>query len=128
MVGDTIDILDAKILNFGVEFTAVATFDTNKVALLNSVVKVLKENLASDSKFEIGEPVYISDIFRLINLVPGVVDTVEVKLLPRVGGDYSDMDLDLEDMIDADGRVLTPPDNVIMEMKFPFKDIVGIIK
>ncbi len=60
--------------------------------------------------------------------MPGVLDTIEVNLVPRIGGDYSDLDLVLEDMLDADGRVLTPPDNVILEMKFPFRDIIGIIK
>tara|TARA_R110000824_G_scaffold109740_6_gene257575 strand:+ start:2944 stop:4749 length:1806 start_codon:yes stop_codon:yes gene_type:complete len=127
MVGDTIDILDAKILNFGIEFTAVATSDANKTAVLDAVVAQIRNNVTA-SKFEIGEPFYLSDLYRTINLVDGVLDTIDVRLLTRVGGAYSDVDLELDSLIDHDGRVLTPPDNVILELKSPFKDIVGIIK
>ena len=127
MINDTIDILDAKVLNFGIEIVAVAERGSNKVNVLDKIVARIKEEVA-DVAYEIGEPLYISDLFRTINLVPGVLDTIEVNLVPRIGGDYSDLDLVLEDMLDADGRVLTPPDNVILEMKFPFRDIIGIIK
>jgi len=127
MVNDTIDILDARILNFGVEFNLIADQSANKTALLDSCVRRLKEALA-DNKYEIGEPVYLSDVYKILNLTPGVVDTTDVRLLARIGGEYSDLDLILEDLLDADGRVLTPPDNVIMEMRFAFKDIVGIIR
>ena len=127
MVNDTIDILDARILNFGIEFNLIANKSANKTAVLDNCVRRLKEFLA-DNKYEIGEPVYLSDVYKILNLTPGVVDTTDVRLLARIGGEYSDLDLILEDLLDADGRVLTPPDNVIMEMKFPFKDIVGIIR
>jgi len=127
MVGDTIDILDARILNFGIEFTVIADSSANKTNVLDRCTRAIKEAIA-DVPYEIGEPVYISDLFKVLNFVDGVTDTVEVRLLSRIGGDYSDLDLILDDMIDADGRVMTPPDNVIMEMKFPFRDIVGIIR
>jgi hypothetical protein len=127
MVGDTIDILDARILNFGIEFTVIADSSANKTNVLDRCTRAIKEAIA-DVPYEIGEPVYISDLFKVLNFVDGVTDTVEVRLLSRIGGNYSDLDLILDDMIDADGRVMTPPDNVIMEMKFPFRDIVGIIR
>jgi hypothetical protein len=38
MISDTIDILDAKIVNLGIEFTAIATMEANKFDVLNDAV------------------------------------------------------------------------------------------
>ena len=77
---------------FGIEIISVAERGSNKVNVLDKIVARLKEEVA-DVAYEIGEPLYISDLFRVINLVPGVLDTIEVNLIPRIGGDYSDLDL-----------------------------------
>ena len=89
MVGDTIDILDARILNFGIEFTVIADSSANKTNVLDRCTRAIKEAIA-DVPYEIGEPVYISDLFKVLNFVDGVTDTVEVRLLSRIGGNYSD--------------------------------------
>jgi hypothetical protein len=127
MINDTIDILDAKIINFGVEFTAITAKDANKIGILDTVTRLLKENFAS-VKMEIGEPLYVSDIYKIINLIPGVIDTIDIKIVEKVGGSYSDVDINLKSLLSADGRTITVPDNVILELKFPTRDIKGILK
>ena len=61
MISDTIDILDAKIINLGIEFTAIASLEANKFDVLNDAILQLSETY--DKKFEIGEPFYVLQIF-----------------------------------------------------------------
>jgi len=57
-----------------------------------------------------------------------VVDTVSVKLFQKEGGDYSPTQFDLDAQISADGRYVSVPQNVIMEIKYPSADIKGSVK
>ena len=57
----------------------------------------------------------------------GVVDTKRVDVIRRLGADYSTVRFDLNAAKSADGRYITVPQNVIMEIKFPDTDIKGAI-
>ena len=127
MVNDTIDILPAKILNFGIKFTLITSIGSNKTAILDSAVSLLREEFAL-VKMDIGENFNISEVYKTLNFLPGVADTIDVRVYTQAGGKYSDVDINVEDLIDADGRVVVVPQNVILEIKDPFRDIVGIIK
>ena len=126
MVNDTLDILDAKIVNIGINFVIVGDASANKFALLASAVGAL--TVFYNKKMEIGEPFYITDIYNQLNKIDGVVDTVSVKLFQKEGGDYSPTQFDLDAQISADGRYVSVPQNVIMEIKYPSADIKGSVK
>ena len=72
MINDTIDILDAKILNIGVEFSIIADLESNKFETLNNAIS----ELTSYFNFtrEIGESIFITDITKVIKDTDGVVD------------------------------------------------------
>ena len=57
-----------------------------------------------------------------------VVDTVSVKVRQKFGNVYSQTRFNLEKATSPDGRFISVPDNVIMEVKFPAQDIRGNIK
>ena len=63
----------AKIINLGIEFTAISTLDSNKYDVFNSAVSTLSQ-IYSNKKFEIGEPFYVTNIYNDLNELPGVVD------------------------------------------------------
>ena len=65
MINDTMDILDAKIANIGIEFKALAFPGTNKYDLLNEAVTTLQ--IAFDKTFYIGEPFLITDVYQTLN-------------------------------------------------------------
>ena len=125
MINDTIDILDTKIVNIQITFTIVADLESNKYDVLN------KANLAVASfyaqKSEIGEPFFITDIYSLLNNIPGVVDTTQVGILRISGGLYSNTRFDIDAAISPDGRFINVPENVILELKYPHDDIRGSV-
>jgi hypothetical protein len=77
---------------------------------------------------EIGEPIIITDIFKALKDVREVVDVVEVRIINKVAGAYSQVVFDIAQNTSADGRVITPPQTHILELKYPNLDIVGTIK
>jgi hypothetical protein len=126
MVNDTIDILDAKIINLGIEYTV----KVEQGASRYDVVTVCN-NLVRDyyrSAREIGEHVFVTDVYKLLNSVRGVIDTIDVKIVSKVGSQYSDVYLDINSNLSSDGTKLFIPNDCIAEFKFPSTDIKGIVK
>ena len=126
MLNDTIDIIDAKIVNYGIDFEVVGDLETNKFEILNNCNLALI-NFFSDT-FEIGESVSITDVYNILNQVNGVVDTTSVDIVIKTGINYSETRFNVARAISADGRFISVPSNVIMEIKFPATDIIGSVK
>jgi hypothetical protein len=55
------------------------------------------------------------------------VDVVGVKIVPKVGGTYSDLNFDIDRYTSSDKRYINVPVNVVMELKFPNVDIKGTV-
>ena len=125
-INDTVDIMDAKVVNFGIEFSVVTSQNFNSTDVMSSAVFELQDYY-SDQLY-IGEPIYISEIYRRLNRVNGVVDVNNVKVFIRSGGIYSPNFLDLDDIMSRDGTYYKTPKNVIFELKYPNLDIRGVIK
>ena len=126
MINDTIDILDAKIINIGINFKVLPELDVNRYELLETCVQKLKDEYLN-IKFNVGEAVYISEIYKLLNEVPGVVDTMEVELFNTVGGLYSNYRFNINSNLSDDGRFLVVPEGAAAEVLFPSTDIVGAV-
>ena len=127
MINDTVDILDAKIVNVGIEFEVVAAEEVNKFEVLDSATTALVNAFGSRTMF-IGERFYITDVFTALNKVRGVADTAKVKLVSKRGTNYSSSTLNIDQFMSLDGRYLSVPDNVILEIKFPRIDIRGTVR
>ena len=78
--------------------------------------------------YDLGEPLYITDIYNVINDTPGVVDVVSVKISNKSGGDYSEAAYSIDDNLSPDGRMLVTPEDAVIELKYPNKDIKGTIR
>tara|TARA_R110002033_G_scaffold161964_1_gene198604 strand:- start:117 stop:779 length:663 start_codon:yes stop_codon:yes gene_type:complete len=126
MINDTVDILDAKIVNIGIEFEVVSSEEVNKYEVLDSAIMALREKFSN--KMFIGERFYVTDVYTELNKVRGVVDTVDVKLVSKRAGRYSDSSININQFMSVDGRYLSVPDNVILEIKYPKIDIKGTVK
>lgn len=125
MMNDTIDILDAKIVNIGVDFQIIPELEKNKYAVLTEARNSV-QNLFN-IRPNIGEPIFINDIMKAIKNTIGVLDVVSVNVVNKVGGNYSDVSYNMEDNLSADGRYIMFPENVIWELKFSDIDIKGVI-
>ena len=125
MISDTIDILDAKIVNIGIDFEVIADEETNRFQLLSDCTSAVRGVFAV-SPF-IGEPFYLTDIYSALNKVKGVIDTKRVNITRKLGANYSPIRFDIGGSTSADGRYLSVPTNVVLELKFPNSDIKGAI-
>ena len=126
MINDTIDILDAKIINIMVDFEIVANLDFEKEVVLGNAIARLRRYFSM--KYDIGESIIISDIYNQLNKVRGVSDTTRVKLTNINSAGYSSVGYNIDDNISADERVLFCPKNAIFEVKRLYKDVRGVVK
>jgi len=125
MINDTLDILDAIIVNFGVEYRLISDYDSNKYTVLKNANSALTAHFSRTR--DIGEPVYITDIYKVLNGVKGVVDVLDVQIVSKTGGIYSSTGYDFEAKLSNDGRYIVGDPSVIFELKYPNVDIQGSI-
>jgi len=125
MMNDTIDILDGKIVNYGIEFELVGKLGVNQNELLADAIERLKDKFSKIQSF--GEPLYISEIYKILNDMEDVIDTKNVIITDKTGQNYSSFFYDLEKATSDDGRFVFVPDDVVLELKFPDEDITGVI-
>lgn len=125
MINDTVDILDAKIVNLSIKFSVVADMEVDNSEVLRNCISNLQIEY-SKTKF-IGEAFFISDIYTVLKNTPGVNDVKNVKVEQKNGLDYSDVFFDINRFMSRDGRYIEAPKNVIFEIRFPNSDIYGEI-
>lgn len=126
MLNDVIDILDAKIINYGIDFEINVTRDSNPNDVINRVISKLSKDYNVTSY--IGEPIYLSNLYNIINKVDGVSDVKKVKIYNKSGGVYSASSVNFDDLLSRDGTFYKAPKNVIFELKFVNADIRGVAK
>ena len=126
MIHDTVDILDGNIINVGIDFRVVIDKSANKFDILDTATT----KLVSLFKIlpDIGESLTISSVYSTLNNIAGVVDTVDVTVVNKTGGLYSDISYDILGNLSADGRFVEFPEDFIWEIKIPLSDIRGSIQ
>ena len=126
MVNDTIDILDGKIINIGIEFEIVADTNMNKYEVLTTCINTLSEKYSEP--LYLGEPLYITEVYTTLNKIIGVVDTKFVKIVSKSGADYpSGFSINIAQITSPDGRYVSAPRNAAFQIKLPQKDIKGAV-
>ena len=80
------------------------------------------------TRYYIGEPLYIGEIYKVLKSVPGVLDVVKVKITNKDGSQYASTYFDINSNMSPDGSYLIAPANAIFEIKFPEADIKGKIR
>ncbi len=126
MINDTIDILDAYIINLGIEFSVdvPATADRNKV--MAECLMRLQNEFAEG--FFIGEHFIISNIYAALKSVQDVLDVVNVNIINKTGNQYSNIIYSINHNLSPHGNQLMCPKNAIFEIKFPAVDIKGKVR
>ena len=127
MINDTVDILDAKIVNLGIQYLVQSDSITNSSDLM-SLINLRLSNHFDVNKQDIGESFSISSIFNVINSTMGVEDVIKVKVSQKTGSAYSDVMFDLESATSADGRIIYAPENVVFEVAITDVDIEGTVR
>ena len=126
MINDTVDILDAFIINIGINFVVRAETNVDKFKVLNDCVDALATEFATP--MFIGESLLYSKIYNILNNVSGVNDTVKVQIVNKNSANYSNVFFSIQDNVSPDGDSLVTPKNAILELKFPEVDIKGKLR
>lgn len=125
MMSDQIDIFDARIINIGFNYKYNIESGYSKTQVQADVNAAVRELFAE--KLYIGEPVYVTKLYQTINRVQGVVDTLKVTPLIKQSSNYSNLGLEIDEILSKDGTYLKCPKNCVFEIKFPDQDLKGTI-
>jgi hypothetical protein len=125
MINDTIDILDAKVVNLAIEYEAMIDREENKFGALDIINSRLSAYYSN--KFDIGEPFMLSDIYSVLKEIPFVLDVRDIKVSLQTGAQYSNTSFDIKRNTSSDGRLIACPNDHIFEIRFPSSDIRGTI-
>ena len=101
--------------------------EKNKFEVLQKAIDKIKFEIL-DHKYDIGEPMRVSDIFRTLKNCDGVLDVVSVSISRKRGSSYSTFSYDVEGNTSPDGRLILGREDIVFEVKFPNSDIVGTVK
>ena len=124
MINDSIDILDPVIINIGIDFEVIIDLNKDTPSVLNACMISAKQPLAK--KLNIGEPLYLTDLYKVLNAVNGVIDTKNIRVFQKFGEDYSTSQLTINDHLSKDGRYLSAPENTILEIRDFASDVTGM--
>jgi uncharacterized phage protein gp47/JayE len=124
-MSENIDIFDARIINIGFDYNYTIEPGFSRIQVAADVNEAL-QTLFRD-KMYIGEPIYLTKIYQTINRVRGVVDTQQVKAVIKQEANYSNLGLEIEEILSKDGTFLKCPKNCVFEIKFLDQDLRGTI-
>ena len=128
MINDTIDILDAKIINLVLNYRIIALPDVDQFKALDTSKQDLVTYFQNRRNYEIGEEFLLTDIFNVLKNSPLVLDVISVSANAKTGPAYADTNFNADNHISSDGRKINCPIDSIFEIKFPNTDIVGTIQ
>ena len=128
MINDSIDILDANIINLRINYKIICFPDVDKFSALETSKRDLSNYFVNRRDYEIGESFLITDIFAVLKNSPLVLDVTEVDVITKTGPLYSDSNFNADYGKSADGRKIMCPIDSVFEVKFPNTDIIGTIE
>lgn len=125
MLSDAINIKDAYIINFRVEFEVLVfpEYNSNEV-LLTSIAKL--KDYFDINKWQINQPINKAEVYAQVMSVPGVQAVVAMRFVNKAGqgSGYSPNSYDFR-RADKNGVIYPSLDPCIFEIKYPNTDIVG---
>ena len=125
MIGDTINIKDAFIVNIGVNFDIIVLPDYNSNEVLSNCIVALQEYF-SIQNWQINQPIILRDIYVLLDNIKGVQTVKTIDITNKVGEyiGYSPYSYDISSATVS--NVIYPSlDPSIFEVKYPNTDIQG---
>ena len=126
LVSDSIDVLDAAILNFAINYTVTIEKGFLGEIVLNSINSKLQKYV-SIANTQIHKPLITGELQNLIQNTPGVVSVINMNVNSKSGtidgNPYSPVSFKTADLLDR--GFIFPPVGGIFELKYPNEDIVG---
>jgi hypothetical protein len=127
IMNDTVDILDGLIVNFGIKYMVALDTSANRYTVLSKATEALRIYLLRN-QYDIGESILISDFYKVLQKVDGIIDVVDLSINQRYGAAYSQVSYDFRKAMTPDGRYILAEKNMIFELKFANVDIQGSVR
>ena len=125
MIGDTVDIKDAFIINIGIDFEIITLPNYNNSEVLAQCITAL-QSYFEISKWVINQPIIIRDLTVLLDNITGVQTVQNLTITNKTGttSGYSRNAYSIEGA--TQGGIIYPSiDPSIFEVKYPGTDIKG---
>ena len=125
MIGDSIEIKDAYIINIAIDFEIVVLPNFINSQVILSCITTLQEHFNRD-KWQLNQPILIQDLFILLDKIEGVQTVKDIKFLNKAGTSigYSQYSYDIG-AATSNGVIYPSLDPSIFEVKYPNNDIKG---
>jgi hypothetical protein len=125
MINDSIGILDAYIINIGVNFEIITLPGSNSDEVLLKCITVMQSIFEID-KWQINQPILLRTLYVALDAIQGVqtVKLIEIINITNSANGYSDYAYDISGAT-ANNVVYPSLDPMIFELKYPNSDIQG---
>ena len=127
LLTDDVNILDAFIINIGVQFDITVFRNYNLNDVLTRSIGTVQEFFNLE-KWNIGQPIILADLTYAIGLVDGVQTVRDVRIFNKYqfkdGANYQNYRYSIADAT-IDGVIYPSLDPSIFELKYPQTDIIG---
>ncbi len=123
MLTDSINIKNASVLNFQIEFDVTVRAGFNNDQVLFRCVNALKRTFNIDNQ-QINQPIIEGDASNVLFNVEGVQNVSRIEFINKYGGNYSQFKYNFE-AARRKGIIYPPVDPSIFELKYPNTDIIG---
>jgi len=125
IVGDSIRIRDAFVINIGINFDIIVLPDYNNNDVLNNCIKAL-QNFFNIENFQINQPIFLRDLYILLDKIAGVQTVKNIEIYNKAGvlDGYSQYGYDIKGA--TINNVIYPSlDPSIFECRYLNQDIQG---
>jgi len=133
MINDYISVNVAKVIDLEYDISVVLESSENQGQIITRIIDVVN-NAMSPAVRDLGENVYVSEMRRDIQNVPGVVSLTSIEAFNKVGGQYSSSETS-QPYVDNSSRLIRLVDDTIFaepsqvyQVRFPEKDIKVRVK
>ena len=125
MIGDTVNIKDAFVVNISINFEIITLPNYNNNQVLTNCVTSL-QNFFEINKWQINQPILLRDISTLLDNITGVQTVTNITVSNNAGtqSGYSQYAYDVSGAL-QNGTIFPSIDPMIFEVKYPNTDIVG---
>jgi hypothetical protein len=125
IIGDSIDIKNAFIINIGVNFDIIALPEYNSNDVLTRCISTL-QGYFNIENWQINQPILLKEINVLLDNIEGVQTVEKVEIINKTGTalGYSEFAYDVEGA-KLNNTIYPSIDPMIFEVKYPNTDIQG---
>jgi hypothetical protein len=125
MIGDSIEIKDAYIINIGIDFEIIVLPEYNNNDVILSCISSLQEYFMVD-KWQINQPIMLKNLYIMLDKIKGVQTVKNITITNKAGINlgYSQYSYDIAAA--TQNQVIYPSlDPSIFEIRYPDIDIKG---